>query len=212
LREGRGIVVFNGVDLHETGAPRLANTPDRYLASIGRMVPVKGFDLLIRAFARASLPEDVHLVIAGDGPERDGLARLAAELGVEDRLLLPGWLDRAAVVALLRNAAISVVPSRLESFGIAVLEAWRAETPVVATTHGGPREFVHDGVDGLLVDPEDTPALGAALRHLFDDVGLARSLALAGTKSVQAFTWERSVDSYEAIYGAVVSSESKDRP
>lgn len=206
LREGRGTVVFNGIDLDEPEGAPPPRVTGRYLAAVGRVQHLKGFDLLVQAFARAGLPRDIRLVIGGGGPETDDLRALAERWGVSDRVLLTGWLDRPTVGALRRGALAGVVPSRFEPFGIAALEVWRAASPLVATTRGGPPEFVADGVDGLLVDPEDTAALALALRRLVDDPALAARLAVAGETRVRAFTWERTVDAYERVYDEVRAS------
>ncbi len=197
LAPGRAVVVPNGVDRAEpAGEIRL---PERYLLAVGRLVRTKGFDLLLEAFAAAGLP-DVALVIGGDGPERGALAARARELGVP--LHLPGRLDRGAVVAAMAGALAVVVPSRVEAFGIVVLEGWRSGAPLVVTSRGGPADLVTDGVDGLVVDPLDTAALARALRLVVTDVAAARRMAAAGRAVVAAFTWDRVVDDYEAVYAA----------
>jgi glycosyltransferase involved in cell wall biosynthesis len=204
LQDGRGIVVFNGIDPHEPADDGARRFEGRYVAAVGRLQPIKGFDLLIRAFARARLPEDIRLVIGGGGPELEALRSLAEELGVSSRLILPGWLDRSSVLSLQRGALIGVVPSRFESFGIAALEMWRAGTPLIATTHGGPPEFVLNGVDGLLVTPENEQEFADSLNELVDNPAQAVSFVAAGAERVRDFTWDRVVDAYEAIYEHVV--------
>ncbi|MCW4458866.1 glycosyltransferase family 4 protein [Microbacterium sp. MPKO10] len=206
LPRGDGTVVFNGIDLeeHATQAPRpITGISGRYVAAVGRLQQVKGFDLLVRAFARARLGPEVSLVIGGDGPESAVLSELAVDLGIADRVVLPGRLDRAQVAGLMRDAAIVAVPSRFEAFGIATLEAWRAGTPVVATTRGGPREFVTHGVDGLLCDPTDTEVFAATLADVLADPVHAASLAESGRRRVDAFTWEHTTHAYEALYSAI---------
>ena len=95
------------------------------------------------------------LVIGGDGPDRSATESLASELGIANRVSFVGRLDRKAVLAAMSSAEIFIIPSRVEPFGIVILEAWRSGTAVVATSRGGPREIVRDGVDGMLVDPVD---------------------------------------------------------
>lgn len=209
LQQGRGVVVFNGIDLDEPADDTKPEIDARYIAAIGRVQRVKGFDLLVRAFARADLPRDVLLVIGGGGPELDSLRALAEDLGVGDRLVLPGWLERPRVLNVQREALVGVVPSRFEAFGIAVLEFWRAGTPVVTTTHGGPPEFVHDGEDGLLADPENEEQLAAALRRLVGSSAERESLAAAGSARVTDFTWDRVADAYEGIYERVASAHRR---
>lgn len=200
LQPGAARVVANGVDLDEAGGAVPPGLPARYLLAVGRVVPTKGFDLLLRAFAASALPEDVHLVIGGDGPQREELEALAAELGVTGRVRFAGRLDRGQVVSVTAGALGLVVPSRVESFGIVLLEGWRAGVPVIATTHGGPADIVRDGVDGLLADPLDTPALAAALDRIAADAPFAARIAAAGRARVAEFTWDRIVAEYEDVY------------
>ncbi|GAB2973807.1 glycosyltransferase family 4 protein [Actinotalea caeni] len=203
LAPGRGVVVANGVDLDEQAGDVPPGTPARYVLALGRLVENKGFDLLVRAFAAARLPDDVHLVVGGDGPEDARLRRLAAELGVAGRTHLPGRLARGQVVALASGAEVLAVPSRAEAFGIVVLEGWRAGVPVVATTRGGPADLVRDGEDGWLADPEDTEAFAAALRAAVLDRDAAARIGRAGRARVQEFTWERIAGEYLDLYRSI---------
>jgi glycogen(starch) synthase len=199
LAAGRGEVVWNGIDLDEEESPLTDRVPERYVAAVGRMVDTKGFDLLLRAFAMADVP-GVHLVLGGDGPALPGLRTLAAELGVADRTVFLGRLARPEVGGLMRGAQAVAVPSRTEPFGITVLEGWRSGAAVIATTRGGPAEFVADGVDGLLVDPFDLAALAAVLRRTLTDEELRGRVGAAGHSRVQAFTWDRATAHYENVY------------
>lgn len=200
LAPGRGVVVPNGIDLDEPGGPRPVWLPDRYVLAVGRAVRTKGFDLLVRAFARADLPADVRLVVGGDGPELGALRDLARSEGVADRVVLPGRLARAEVVTAAGAALALVVPSRVEAFGIVVLEGWRAGVPVVVTSRGGTPEFVDDGRTGLLVDPEDTESLGRAIERVVGDRELARALGDAGRARAAAFSWDRVAARYAELY------------
>jgi len=193
-------VVLNGVDADEPAGPEPDWLPARYVLGTGRLVPVKGFDLLVRAFAAADLGDDLRLVVAGAGPERDALLALAAELGVADRVVFPGLLPRDQVVTVMRRSEALVVPSRVEAFGIVVLEGMRAGVPVVATSRGGAGEIVTDGVDGLLVDPEDPRALTAALVRVVDDPSVRERLAAVGPETAAGFTWERVARLDDAVY------------
>ena len=201
-------VVPNAMDPDEPGSDG-GELPERWpregtvVFALGRVVPVKGFDLLVRAFAAAAQPGE-HLVIAGDGTERPTLERLAADLGVSHRVHFPGRLERPAVVAAMAAADLVVVPSRVEAFGIVALEAWRAGTPLVMTSLGGAADFVVDGDNGLLVDPEDEAALGSAIRSVLDDPAFSQRLAAAGSKSVRAFTWDQVTGDYLDLYDRVL--------
>jgi glycosyltransferase involved in cell wall biosynthesis len=201
-----GHVVFNGVEPLDggsvAGADGASTAPatEPTVLAVGRLVRVKGFDLLLEAFARASLPHGTRLVIGGDGAERADLEASARRLGVADRVEFLGRLDPSDVARAMAGASLLVVPSRVEAFGIVVLEGWRAGLPVIATDHGGPVEFVSHLHDGYLVDPEDPDALGRALEEVLGDAALADRLGAAGAERVRAFTWAATVDAYEQLY------------
>jgi glycogen synthase len=207
-------LVPNGVDPAEfvTPSDRRHQTPgatgataDRrpVVLALGRVEHRKGFDLLLDAFARAKLPSGTRLVIAGDGSELERLKVRAARLGLAGSVEFPGRLSRPAVAAALERATVFVVPSRVEPFGIVVLEGWRAGLPVIATRHGGPAEFVTDGVDGLLVDPLDTATFAGTLSVVLTRPDLAARIAAEGRASVAGYTWEHTASAYEAVYGSL---------
>ncbi|RXR26830.1 glycosyltransferase family 1 protein [Oerskovia turbata] len=215
------VVVPNGVELGapttdpaRPPAPRTgpADPPDAVgppaLLAVGRVEHVKGFDLLLEAFASSPLAERARLTIVGDGSELAELRRRARALGVEDRVSFPGMLGPDAVAEALAAATVVVVPSRKEAASIVVLEAWRAGRPVVGTVLGGPRTLLTDGVDGLLVDPRDAAALARAISSLLDDPDRAAAMGAAGRREVEHYTWEAVVDRYDAVYDRVLASRS----
>lgn len=205
LPEGRGTVVPNGVDLagDSVHAP-LAVPFDRFVLGLGRVVRKKGFDLLLDAFARlAPQRPGLGLVVGGDGPERDALAERVRELGLDDRVLLPGSLSRAQVAWAMANASVFVLPSRVEPFGIVVLEALRARRPVVVSTHGGATEIVRDEREGLAADPFDPEALATAIARTLDENALRERLTRAGEARVRAYDWPLVADRYRSIYQSV---------
>lgn len=199
-------VVFNGIDLDEPAGEPVTGLPQKYVLGVGRLVGTKGFDHLIRAFATIAATEaaaDVGLVIAGEGPQAAALAETAAEAGVADRVHFTGRLHRPQVVTVMARAQLLVVPSLVEAFGITVLEGWRASIPVLVTDHGGPPEFVDDGVTGLLIDPQDVAGMGQQIAGLLADPQRRAALGAAGNAAVQSFTWERVADRYQELYGAL---------
>jgi glycogen synthase len=206
LQRGRGTVIFNGVTLGQTAAspPPIRSSP--YVLALGRVVPNKGFDLLLRAFAQLRGHEDLCLIVGGDGAQLPDLRRLATELSLGDRVHFSGRLSREQVAALMANAQIFVMPSRLEPFGIVILEAWRARCPVIATIRGGPGEFVDDGRTGLLVDSLEPTQITAALAKLLADGALRDQLRQGGSARVLDFDWPTIADQYEARYAEVLSS------
>ena len=103
----------------------------------------------------------------------------------------------------MAGAELLAVPSRLEPFGIVILEAWRAGTAVVATDRGGPPELIADGVDGVLVDPFDAAVFTRALASLMDDPARRGALARRGRARVAAFDWPQVAERYREIYAEV---------
>lgn len=199
------VVVPNGTEQARSSdsvARRHTVQGAKQVVAVGRMVEVKGFDLLLHAFATVDPPH--RLVLVGEGPERSALEALALELGIGDRVDFPGRLEGSEVLRVMQESNAVVVPSRREAFGIVVLEAWTSGTPLIATSRGGPRDIVTDEVDGLIVDPEDLCALARAICRVFEDEDLADRLASTGRLRVQSYTWEAVVDRYEEIYSNVL--------
>jgi glycosyltransferase involved in cell wall biosynthesis len=215
LAPGSGSVIFNGVSLGPSAddAPAavlpavLDGVP--YILALGRVVDNKGFDLLLAGYAAMDPSRrTADLVIGGTGSALERLEAQAEESGIADRVHFVGRLTREQVAAAMAGARVFVMPSRLEPFGIVVLEAWRAATAVVATNRGGPPEFVRDGEDGLLVDPFDTAAVAEVLGRILSDDDLRQAMAAAGRARVEAFGWPRIAEEYRAVYTAVRDGRS----
>ena len=129
LAPGHGQVIFNGVDMAASPSPTdapafISAGGHRFVFAVGHVVEKKGFDLLLHAFAAlAASHDDVNLVIGGEGAALSSLQQLAAHLDIADRVAFPGRLSRVEVAATMARAEVVVMPSRLEPFGIVVLEA-----------------------------------------------------------------------------------------
>ncbi len=162
--------------------------PGALLLGLGRLHTEKGFDVLLRALP--ALP-GARLVLAGDGPERAALTRLAGELGITGRVVFAGW--RQDIAALLAAADVLVCPSRCEPLGNVILEAWSAARPVVASAVEGPSELIEDGVDGVLFPSENPDALARALATLLAAPERARAMAAAGRQHFLAHFAEAAV-------------------
>jgi glycosyltransferase involved in cell wall biosynthesis len=137
------------------------------ILGVGRLTRQKDFPTLIRAFALVAAERDCRLMILGEGRDRRDLERLAADLGVSERVALPGFVeDVTGYMALARLFALS---SAWEGFGMVLVEAMAAGTPVVSTDcPSGPREILLDGELGPLVPVSDPPALGRAMIEVLE--------------------------------------------
>ncbi len=130
----------------------------------GRLAPVKGFDVLLDAFARLTGEVDARLLILGEGPERGALEARTAALGLTDRVAYAGYVPN--VLAYMNQCAAFVMPSRWEGLGVVLLEALYVGAPIIATDcPHGPREILKNGRFGTLVPVDDAQALSVAMKH-----------------------------------------------
>lgn len=208
LAPAAGRVIFNGVDGVDAIPPVAVELPfRRYVLGVGRVVAKKGFDLLIDAWACvAERFRGVGLVVAGGGSELDRLRELAETRGVAGAVHLTGPVEQDQVAWLMRHADVFVLPSRVEPFGIVVLEAMLAGRAVVVSRRGGAPEIVTHGRDGLVVDPLDTAALAGAIALLLDDADMRARLGSAGSDRAAHFDWSRITAEYQSVYRSVVSA------
>jgi len=144
-------VLADAVDV--SGLARQGRGSTRFVLAAGRMVRKKGFDLLLRAWAGVRERIAASLWMVGDGPERPRLERLAADLDVSDSVRFLGAMPHRDLLGLLEQAALCVVPSREEPYGIVVLEAQALGVPVLASAVGNIPELVKEGSTGYLTAP-----------------------------------------------------------
>ena len=212
-----------GVDLDEFApADRAAarrdlgiGASDFVVLQLGRMVPRKGVDNVIRAVAqRRDRSAARLLVVGGDaapaGRERsDEMQRLvdvADACGIADRVTFTGHRQRGELAAYYAACDVFVTTPWYEPFGITPLEAMASARPVIGSDVGGIRYSVVDGITGFLVPPRDPGALAARLDHLQADAPLARAMGRAGARRVRTrFTWDRVAEELEAVYQAVLA-------
>jgi glycosyltransferase involved in cell wall biosynthesis len=175
------------------------------LLCVGRLIPIKGHVVLLRAFAEArrEVPE-LTLEVAGRGPLEPALKALAKELGIEDAVQFLGYVSPIAD-AIDRSAAV-VVPSLGEGFGMVALEAMERARPVVAADIGGLGELVVDGETGLLVASGEAEPLARALVEIASDPERRRAMGEAGRRrALEQFAEQRNVERTELLYEALLN-------
>jgi glycosyltransferase involved in cell wall biosynthesis len=172
---------------------------------VSRLSREKGLDVLLRALARIRASgADATLRIAGDGPERERLAALVADLGVGAFVSFLGAQRDTA--SLYRSCDVFVQPSREEACSLSVLEAMAAGAPVVATAVGGTPELARDELDALLVPCDDPALLAGAVVALLEDRARAAALGASARRRVLArFTLDRMIGETIAVYDALRS-------
>lgn len=200
-------IVFNGTDLRRFSPSDNGRKADPHFGphmvfACRQLFPRKGIRFLIEAAAQLKPRiSDLKVVIAGDGFERPELERLAQRLGIAADVTFLGWVPNADLPQYYRAAAISVIPSLEEGFGIPAAEAMGCETAVVASDAGGLPEVVEHGVTGLVVPRGDTQALTAAMETLLADPLLRRRMGVAGrVRALRMFDWDRTAEQFEEIY------------
>jgi GalNAc-alpha-(1->4)-GalNAc-alpha-(1->3)-diNAcBac-PP-undecaprenol alpha-1,4-N-acetyl-D-galactosaminyltransferase len=180
---------------------KLDNNDDnlKIIASVGRLSNEKGFELLLKAFKKvANSNPEWRLVIFGEGEERNKLKRIARDFGIGDKVFLPGRVKNPAF--LLKQADLFVMPSRYEGFPNALCEAMVCGLPVISfDCPSGPRDIIRDGVDGILVPPEDANALAEAIAKLIDDVEKRRMLSQNAKQVTERFGLSQVIRKWEEL-------------
>lgn len=203
-------VLYNPVNtdhfrpLDAGSSAQTAATDEPTILALGRFDRAKNFALLLRAFALLVADTPARLVLLGDGPERERLSALAGELGIADRVAMPGFV--VDPLAHYHAASVVALTSRYEGFGNTLAEAMATGTPVVATDCiGAPREVLEDGRFGSLVPVEDARALAAALaRAIRRPPPPERLIARA-----RDFSLDKCLDRYEAMLEEVILGRRK---
>ncbi|HTV44820.1 MAG TPA: glycosyltransferase family 4 protein [Stellaceae bacterium] len=207
LAAERTHVIYNGIDFarlrrqtDDDPRRRLGIADDAVVISaIGSLIQRKGQDVLIRAFSRLDATRNIQLLVVSDGPERQKLEQLTAELGLQRRIRFLGYYDD--LVGVYAASDIVALASRADAFGLVLAEAGYFGLPVVATAVGGIPEVVEHGATGLLVPPDDPAALSTALARLIDDRDYRERLGRAGKKRVERlFGVERMVADFHEAY------------
>ena len=193
---GDYVVLHNGVEVERFAKASPWPTDGPTIFFVGRHEPRKGLAVLLEALA--SLPAEVRLWVGGEGPETD---RLRASVDGDGRVEWLGRIDDAEVASRLRGADVFCAPSlHGESFGVVLLEAMAAQTPIVASDLPGYRNVARPGQDALLVPPGDAGALADGLRRVLTEPGLAKDLVASGECRAATFAMDRLAERYVELY------------
>jgi glycosyltransferase involved in cell wall biosynthesis len=210
LPPGKTVTIIPyGVD---TGAFRPDARPDRaslVIGSVARLSPEKGLEYLLRAvallFERADRRYEPHpkleVVLAGDGPSRESLEYLTAELRIDNVVRFLGGVPHEEVPAILQRFDIFAMPSTWEGFGVAALEASAMELPIIASDIHGIPDVVANGETGILTPPRDAEAIAGAIAQLMGDAELRRTMGAAGRAFVERhYRWQDNAALMERLY------------
>jgi glycosyltransferase involved in cell wall biosynthesis len=172
-----------------------------WIMGVGRLLRQKGYDRLIRAVAALQRP-DVRLVLVGEGPDRAKLQSQADELGIGDRLIMPGFVRQP--MQWLAAADLFALSSRWEGFGHVIVEAMAAGAPVIAfDCPHGPRDIIRSGENGILVPDGDEAALTAAMSALLNNPDRGRALATQAKADAVRFSSATIADQYLKLFASL---------
>jgi len=178
---------------------RFAPDDEPLLLHLSNFRPVKRTGDVVEVLARVAARRPCRLLLVGDGPERSACLERARQLGVADRVQAPG--PSREVVELLSMADVLLLPSAMEAFGLAALEAMGCSLPVVASRVGGLPELMGEGISGFLCPVGDVEAMAAATLALLEDRGLARRLGAGGRARAETlFATSSVVERYVGLY------------
>jgi N-acetyl-alpha-D-glucosaminyl L-malate synthase BshA len=184
--------------------PRYAADDEKLLVHLSNFRPVKRILDVVQVFARVTKALPARLLMIGDGPDRSAAEHLALTLGVAGRIHFLGKQDN--VNELLPMADVMLMPSEMESFGLAALEAMACSVPSIATRVGGVPELIDDGVNGLLFPLGDVEAMAEAAIELLRDGDRLRAMAAAARKNASdRFCSSRIIPLYEEYYERVLA-------
>lgn len=198
-----GIERQTAVVAHDSYPERAKTNTKVKLVTVGRLVPRKGLEQLIRIVSKLN-DLNVELYIVGHGPERSSLEEQAQALGLESAIKFCGRLSEEEKISTLMSADIYVSTSQHEGFGLVFLEAWDAGLPVICYNHGGQTDFIEDGINGFLVELNDEEAFTDKIRAVINDKELKHKMSAAASERVQSFYIDTCAAQYEKLFEKVV--------
>ncbi len=203
-------VIPNAIELSVFTPPRQRNQAGTVrLIFVGRLNAFKNVEMLLEAASRvkANGLDDFELQLVGEGERRSNLERLAVEKGLTKHIRFFGWVDRAELVELYRQADLFVTATTWEGMPNTVLEAMACGLPVVGTRASGLGELVREGVNGYLVDLNDTATLADRLMALIDNPYERQRMGKESRKIAEReFAWDTIAEQYAAIYQRIMRS------
>jgi len=189
-------VIYNGIELEKPKNFIADKKKDKIIFSVGRLVPWKGFDVLIELMSNLL---DWQLIIVGDGPDKEKLGKLINRLNLEKRVKLVGSMPRERLLEYLTKAQVFVLNTSFESFSFQVVEAMNLGIPVITTNIGNLPEIIDDGREGILIEPNNKEQLIKAIKRLEQDDDYRKEIIKNAKKKAQKFSIENMLNILEKL-------------
>ncbi|MBK8997760.1 MAG: glycosyltransferase family 4 protein [Myxococcales bacterium] len=203
-------VVPNGVDVEAFRPVRGPEAEVPTLLAVSRLSDQKGLDYLLEVLRRVRVSRpDAVLRIAGDGPERERIARRAELMGLSRHVELLGYVAHAELPALYAAASVFLSTSVYEPFGLTTLEAMASGCPVVVSALGGAGDFVRDGVDGFVRYPQHLGAFSDAVLSVISEPVVRRRMADSARSRAEQLAWAKVTDATVAVYSELVGESEE---
>lgn len=202
-------LVYAGINVSEIAKADKYNPGYPYIVAVRRLVEAKGVDILINAFKLVSEKlSDIHLVIVGDGPERNKLESLVKKLGLQSRVHFIGSVKQEETFAYLKGSIAHICPSRAEAGGVINFAAQAAKTVAIGSNVGGIPEYIIDQKTGLLYENGNIHELSQLIIKVIGNKKLREDLIKLAWKNIQQYDWENISNQYLEGYSKVLSSSA----
>jgi glycosyltransferase involved in cell wall biosynthesis len=199
-------VIRNGVDEKTFTPASENNSKQKYILYTGGLKARKGlFDLIESAKYVCNSNCSVKFFICGKGPFLHKLIEKTQTMGIKDKIVFLGYVDRNRLVELYQNATIQVIPSHYEGLPTVILEGMSCGLPVVATNIGGNNEVISSGSNGFLIPPKSPKALAKTILELLDDHQLRKKIGKAARNTIEeSYTWDKITDNIQDCYESIL--------
>lgn len=209
LQNPKCYLVYNGVDIEKFPKTTKTYKPKDIfkILCVANYIPIKGQEYLIKAIAETSKEGiSTHLNLIGQGPDENKLHQLVIDLNIKDKVSFLGLQPYDNVYRYMSQSDMFIMPSYYDSFGCVYVEAMSTGTVTCGCNVYGPKEIINDGVDGLLVKPQDVQSIVDAIKKIHSDIDYRKRIEDNAVKRAAQFSWEKSAITLESVYTNILNN------
>jgi glycosyltransferase involved in cell wall biosynthesis len=198
-------IISNGVDLKKFHPQTKPNQSKKYLLYLGRLDKDKNLEILLRAYSKSNHQNQLHLILAGEGKQRNSLQQLAKKLNIDHLCLFPGYISEAQLPSLYQNAYAFIITSKVEAQSITTLQAAACGLPIVAARAAALPELVFHKKNGLLISPDKQSDITLAINYLIAHPQQAKKFAQNSLKIARQHNQQITFKQYEKLYYQLIN-------